>query len=129
MTEDERLVADDTILVEERPTSVLTVLTVRQLMWMRFKRNRPAIVSLAILLAMYVSAAIAPFIAPYGVRTTHNEYSAAPPTRVRFFDESGTFLLRPFVYGVDSDVDPYTFAKVYTTDKSQFYRLHSFLRW
>ena len=109
--------------IEERGIEVLTV---RQLMWLRFKRNRPAVVSAVVLLIMYLIAAFAPFFAPYGVRQTHSKYSASHPTPLRFIDAEGVFHVRPFVYGLDPGVDPKTFAKVYEADTSRVYPIHFF---
>jgi peptide/nickel transport system permease protein len=101
------------------------VLTVRQLMWMRLKRNKLALVGGATLIFLYTSALFAPFVAPYGVRTTHEQYPACPPTVIHIRTEEGQFT-RPFVYGVVKAVDPDTFQKTYTADKSQVYPLKFF---
>jgi peptide/nickel transport system permease protein len=106
--------------------SGLQVLSVRQLVWLRFRRNRPAVWSMAFLLFMYLLAGLAPFVAPYGVRTTHSQYSACHPNGPRFLDAQGQFHLQPFVYGLDSKVDPKTFAKVYPTNTDKMYPVRFF---
>ena len=50
-----------------------------KLMWWRFRRHRPAVVSAAFLLLMYFSDVISEFLAPYDLQTRHTEYIFAPP--------------------------------------------------
>ena len=54
-------------------------LSVRQLTWRKFKRNRLAMVGLVVLTVMYLMAALAGFIAPYGDRETHSEFARLAP--------------------------------------------------
>ena len=67
---------------EEQERSGVEVLSVRQLMWIRFKRNRPALISAVFLAIRYFVAIFAPFFAPYGVRSTHDRYPGCPPNFV-----------------------------------------------
>lgn len=99
------------------------ILSVRRLMWMRFRRNRLAIVGGCFLICMYLAALFAPFLAPYGVRTTHDAYPAAPPHGLRFVDAEGNVHLRPFVYGLESGVNPETFRKEYVPIVEEQYPL------
>jgi len=128
MTESSHLLETDELLDESARQGEVAVLTIKQLMWIRFKRNRLAMVSCVVLALMYIVAILAPFVAPYGVRTTHSDYSAAHPTGLQFVDLEGNFHLRPFVYGLDVGTDPYTFAKVYTTDVTQVYPISFFAK-
>jgi peptide/nickel transport system permease protein len=98
----------------------IAVLTVRQLMWIRLKRNKLALIGGATLIVLYLCALFAPFVSPYGVRTTHEQHPAAPPTLIHICTEEGQFTW-PFVYGMVKAVDPETFQKTYTADKSQVY--------
>ena len=104
------------------------VLTVSQLVWARFRRNRPAVWSMFFLIFMYTVTALAPFVAPYGVRTTHSQYAGCHPNLIRFVDATGTFHLRPFVYGLGTKVDAKTFAKIYPVDTTHVYPVHFFAR-
>ena len=92
----------------------VATLSVRQLMWLRFKRNRLAVVGGVFLIIMYLLAIFAGFVAPYGVRTTHDRYPTASPNGLHFVDSEGTFHLRPFVYGFKAEIDPETFRRTYT---------------
>jgi peptide/nickel transport system permease protein len=106
--------------------SKLAVLTVRQLMWAKFTRSRPAVLSAIFLILLYLAAIFAPFVAPYGVRTTHDEYASAKPNGLRFVDAQGNFHSRPFVYGLEPGIDPNTFAKTYEILEDQIYPVHFF---
>jgi peptide/nickel transport system permease protein len=50
-----------------------------KLMWWRFRRHRPAVVSMAFLALMYLSTVISEFIAPYDLNTRNSGYIFAPP--------------------------------------------------
>lgn len=77
-----------------------------QILWYKLRRNRTAMIGLWILAAMYASAILAGFIAPYRYDNARHDLPFYPPmlTRVHVFDERGR-LSRPFVYGI-VPVDP-----------------------
>lgn len=104
------------------------VMSVRRLMWLRFKRNRLALFGSVVLFLMYLSAILAGFIAPYGVRQTHDQFASSPPLLLRFVDEEGNFGLRPFVYALESKVDFKTFQRVYTPNFEKKHYLKFFAR-
>ena len=97
--------------LEDQETDVISV---RRLMWLRFKRNRLALIGSVILILMYLGAIFAGFIAPYGLRETHAQFAAAAPVLPRFVDADGNFGFRPFVYALEKKLDPATFKNVYT---------------
>jgi peptide/nickel transport system permease protein len=101
-------------------------LSVRQLMWRRFRRNRLAVAGAIFLALMYLSAAFAGFLAPYGLRTTHEQFASVPPQLPRFMDAEGRFHFRPFVYAFQNKIDPKTFKRVFAPDTSQRYPLQFF---
>ncbi|HVF90593.1 MAG TPA: ABC transporter permease [Blastocatellia bacterium] len=72
-----------------------------QILWRKLKRNRAAMVALAVLAALYLASIFAGFISPYSYEHINSEYGFHPPMlgRVRIFDERGR-LTRPFVYGI-----------------------------
>lgn len=98
------------------------LLSVRQLMWLRFRRNRLAITGMVILIVMYTLMILAGFVAPYGVSTTHEKYVSAPPTTIHFTYEGR--LRWPYVYGITSKTDPNTFRKMYTPNPNELYPLN-----
>jgi peptide/nickel transport system permease protein len=88
-----------------------------KLMWWRFRRHRPAVVSMAFLALMYLSTVISEFIAPYDVQTRSSAYIFAPPQRVHFFHD-GKFV-GPFVYALKTARDMETLQRVYTPDPTR----------
>ena len=102
-------------------------LSVRQLMWQRFKRNRLAGVGGIIVIAMYVVSALAGFFAPYARTHTHSAYAAVPATPLHILDTEGKLHWPPFVYGYKASLDPKTYKKIFErTD--QMYPIGLFVR-
>lgn len=95
-----------------------------KLMWWRFRRHKPAVVSLAFLLLMYFSTLISEFIAPYDLHTRHSRYIFAAPQSVHLFHE-GSFL-GPFVYGLKMERDPATLQRIYSADTTKPQKLRFF---
>lgn len=106
--------------IEERRA----MLSVRQLMWLRFRRNRLAITGGIVLIFMYTIMLLAGFVAPYGVSTTHERFVSAPPTIVHFTRDGQ--LTWPFVYGETSKTDPNTFRKIYVPNTNEIFPLNFF---
>ena len=103
------------------------VISVRRLMWLRFKRNRLALIGSVVLAVMYLAAIFAGFIGPYALRETHERFPASPPLLPRFVDAEGVFSFRPFVYAMESKVDAKTFKRVLTpnTEVKHYLRFFS----
>jgi len=86
-----------------------------RIVWEQFRRHKIALVGLVILAAMYLMAAFAGFLAPYGL----NEYRRTPvsafmpPTQVHWIDPETGRLTRPFVYEYVSERDPVTRQRVF----------------
>ena len=95
------------------------ILSVRELAVRKFFRNRLAVLGAVILVIMYVLAALAGFVAPYGDRETHAEFARVGPHLPHFFDDAGTFHPVPFVYGMNRTMDRATFKMTLTVDKSE----------
>jgi len=86
----------------------------------RSSRGRFAVVLLA---AVYASAVLAGFLAPYDPVEQNRLLAFAPPTRLHLVDDSGRLHLRPFVYALVPR--PGTFD-VYDEDRSQRYPIRLF---
>jgi peptide/nickel transport system permease protein len=95
-----------------------------KLMWWRFRRHRPAVVSLAFLAVIYFSILISEWIAPYELQTRNIKYIFAPPQGVHLFHD-GKFI-GPFVYGLAMQRDMDTLQRVYTPDPAQIQKLRFF---
>lgn len=100
------------------------LLSVRRLMWLRFTRNRLAVTGAVFLIVMYLVAIFAGFLAPYSAKTIMAKYTNASPTLLRFIDAEGKFHFRPFVYELESSVDPATFKRTFkpNVEKKHFIR-------
>src|SRR2546423_14069107 len=85
------------------------VISVRRLMWLRFRRNRLAMVGGLFLIVMYLAAIFAGFLAPYDPQKQHSPFISTAPYGLTWVDVNGNFQLTPFVYALKSTVDPDTF--------------------
>lgn len=88
-------------------------MTVRELTWLRFKRNRLAVLAAIALIVFYLVMALAGFFSPYDVRTIHSKFPGVPANSIHIRDQEGRFRL-PFVYGYESATDPETFKRIAT---------------
>jgi len=93
------------------------------LIWRKFRSNRAAVIGGVIILLLYIGAAFAPFIAPYGSQTRQTNYIWTPPQAVHLFDE-GRF--RPWVAGLKRELDPETLRRLYVPDESVHHTLRFF---
>ena len=98
-----------------------------QLIWWRFRKHRLAVFGGIVLVIIYLMAIFADFLAPYHPNAHDAKHIYAPPQKIRFVGEDG-FSLRPFVYGYEMKVDPRTFRRVYTEDRSKVYPLQFLVR-
>ncbi len=94
----------------------------------QFFRHRVGLASLLVLAALYVTAAFAPFFAPYGEGTRHTKYIYAPPQVPQFVDAKGNFHWRPFVYGLEPKLDVTTFQRTFAADTEAIRYLRIFVR-
>jgi peptide/nickel transport system permease protein len=98
-----------------------------QLMWVKFRRHKLAMIGGGVLGALYLAAIFADFWAPY---TAERRFTAAEyhlPTAVRLIDAEGR-LQRPFVYATTPTRDPNTLARIHTEDTRQRYPIQLFYR-
>lgn len=104
------------------------VLSVRQLAWRKFRRNRLAMFGVMALAAMYVMAAFAGFLAPYGDRETHSEFARVGPHGFHIFDAEGNFHPVPFVYGLERQMDRATFKMSVSVNTEERFGLRFFVQ-
>ncbi|RJP73441.1 MAG: ABC transporter permease [Candidatus Abyssobacteria bacterium SURF_17] len=102
-------------------------ITQTQLALRRLRRHKLAISSLWVLGFLYLVALFADFIAPYGFDDERRDLSYCPPMRLHFFDEAGTFHIRPFVYQYSYTFDEY-FNRVYVQDRSVRFPVKAFVQ-
>lgn len=94
----------------------------------QFRKHRLAVISVWLLAVLYVFAAFADFIAPYGedegfLRGAVTR-SFAPPTPVHFVDPATGRLTRPFVYDVTSQMNLDSLEWEFKEDPSRKYPVH-----
>ncbi len=97
----------------------------RALFWRYLLRNHLAVIGGIILIFFYTLAFFADFFAPYGLETQNRTLNYCSPTRIRFFDESGSFHFRPFVYGKVLADRKWT---RYSDDTSKIYPIKIFIK-
>ena len=68
-----------------------------KLFWLKFRKHKLAVVSLAVVLVLYLIAAFAEFVAPFDPNQTSATYTYAPPQRLQLLHE-GQFM--PHVDGM-----------------------------
>jgi peptide/nickel transport system permease protein len=94
------------------------------LVWWKFRKNRLAVIGAIIMLVYYITCIFfAEFFAPY-TKTLESDFFEARPTPFHFRDEEGNFSLRPFVYGLDEEIDLATRSRIYTENKTVKYPIY-----
>lgn len=98
-----------------------------QLIWRKFRKHRLATISLFLLLILYFVAFSYELWTPYGALTQHQGFLNVPPSRIHLRDSEGNWR-RPFVYGLEQELDMDTFQRIYTEDTSQIYPIRFFIK-
>jgi peptide/nickel transport system permease protein len=101
-------------LVTSEAETRVAVATQRQLIWWRFRKHKLAVISAAIVLAFYLLAAFADFVAYSDPFATLAARSYIPPQPIHWFDASGHF--HPQVYVLKGKRDLRTFKLSYAPD-------------
>lgn len=96
------------------------------LMWRKLKKHALARFSLTVLLVLYLGAAFADFLAPYGMEEFSALYKDTAPTKVHWKDEEGNFS-RPYVYKLKKFNNKETWTVDVMEDTSQKYYLKFFI--
>ncbi len=95
-------------------------------MWRKFRKHKVAITAGPVLGFLYFIAIFCGFISPYSPLTRYPKYLNAPPQRIHFFNKDKGFQLRPFVYDLKRKIDPETFRRTFSIDKSKRYPIYFF---
>ncbi len=117
-------------IAEARPDEIqeLAFASQWQLMWLRFRRHKLALIGSAVLIALYTVALLCEFVSPYEPNQRNAQYVLAPPQRIRFIDSQGNLHLRPFVYGIRQDLGAGEWQRKYVADTSQIHSIYFFAR-
>ncbi|MEE4193922.1 MAG: ABC transporter permease [Anaerolineae bacterium] len=102
-------------------------LTVNQLMKLKFKKNKAAVISLYVLALFYFVIIFAEFFAPYEFNTRIQNMGFAPPQAIHIRDSEGRFRL-PFTYALKQERNMDTYLYEYVNDTSQIYPLKFFVK-
>ena len=108
--------------------SKATTVSLRALIWRRFRRRRAGFISGILILAFSLVLLAADFIAPYEYNQQHRRAPSVPPMlgRIHLFDEGGLSL--PFVYGLQRQRDPQNIGLwQYEEDHSQRFPIRIFV--
>ncbi|MGK9230272.1 ABC transporter permease [Inquilinus limosus] len=100
------------------------------LIWRRFARNKLAVASGIIILALYLIGAFAEFLAPALPNAARPQFTNAPPQKIRFFttepDGSSRFL--PHVTGYSMQVDQASLRRSYVVDEAKVVPIGVFVK-
>ena len=80
-----------------------------KLIVIRFRKHKPAVVSLLVLALFYLFALLAPFFSVHDPNEKNADYREAPPQGIYFVDHGGNFSLFPVTYPFDKAMDTETF--------------------
>lgn len=98
------------------------------LVWWKFKKNKLAVAGGIIVALFYIICFFfAEFFAPYLLQN-QTDYLQARPQVLRFVDEEGNFSLRPFVYGLEEEIDMELRRRFYTENPEVKYYLNFFVK-
>lgn len=89
-----------------------------------FSRNRLAVKCAYVVLALYAGALLAGFFAPYSFQNEDRNYSYAPPTPVRIFEEGRP--VAAYVTGMQLTFNEYS-ARIYVIDPAPKYPVRFFV--
>jgi peptide/nickel transport system permease protein len=98
------------------------------LFWWKFRKHKVAMVSLALIVALYLVALLAEFLAPFDPADTNRRFVNAPPQGLHFVmpTDDGGWTLRPFVYGYEMKLDPETLTRSFLVDETDIVPLSLF---
>ncbi len=96
----------------------------RRLMWWKFRRHKPALISGIFLGLLYISILFSEIIAPYNLETRNSKFIYAPPQRVHLIHD-GQFI-GPFVYGFDYKLNMENLKREYVPDPTKVQPLRFF---
>ncbi|KRA46200.1 peptide ABC transporter permease [Devosia sp. Root635] len=88
------------------------------LMWRRFRRHRLALVSLWVVIAFYLVALLAEFLAPTDPSAYSARYTYAPPQGIQLFStsEDGSWRFFPHVNGYATEIDQKAMRRTFVID-------------
>jgi peptide/nickel transport system permease protein len=100
------------------------------LFWWKFRKHKVAMVSLWIIVALYLVAIFAEFLAPFDPTESNRRYIYAPPQGLHFIlpGEDGGWSFQPFVYALKTQLDRETLTRSYVEDRSKVVKIALFAK-
>jgi len=100
------------------------------LIWLKFVRNKVAVVAGIIILVMYLIGAFAEFLAPALPEASKPQFTYAPPQELHFFvtDPDGTSRFMPHVTGYKQEVDQASLKRIFTIDPEKVVPIGFFVK-
>jgi len=95
-----------------------------QLIWWKFRKHVLAQAALVVLGILYLIALTCEFIAPYGSGSRLQEYEDSRPSPIHIVADGR--LVGPYVYKMESEIDPNTYRMTYVEERSQRYPIQFF---
>jgi peptide/nickel transport system permease protein len=77
----------DSEIAVAAPGAEIAVAGQWKLFWLKFRRHRLAVASLVVVILLYLTAAFAPFLAPFDPNKTNATFTYAPPQTLHLFHE------------------------------------------
>ncbi|MGC9522018.1 MAG: ABC transporter permease [Anaerolineae bacterium] len=114
--------------IDAQEVSDVGELSQTTLIWMRFKRNKLAVIGGIGLIIMYFLVAIGPFLASNNYRLQNQHYLYGPPTPITFVGPDGRLGLRPYTYEFTTRLDPESFKFVFDINRDQKLPIRFFVR-
>ena len=99
-----------------------------KLIVIRFRKHKPAVVSLFVLALFYLLALLAPFFSVHDPNEKNADYREAPPQGIYFLDHAGTFSLFPVTYPFAKAMDTETFEVEFSNITEKKTRLKLFAK-
>ena len=99
-----------------------------KLIVIRFRKHKPAVVSLFVLALFYLLALLAPFFSVHDPNEKNADYREAPPQGIYFLDHAGNFSLFPVTYPFAKAMDTETFEVVFSNITEKKTRLKLFAK-
>lgn len=88
-----------------------------RLTWLRFRRNKLAVIGGIGLIILYLVVGLGPFIASNDYQFQNQDYLYGPPTPITWIGPNGRFGLRPYTFEVSTRLDPKAFKFVFDINR------------
>ena len=95
-----------------------------QLIWWKFRKHQLAKVAIVVLGLLYFGALTSEFVSPYGPALRLEGFEDCRPTPIHLLADGK--LYRPFIYRMESELNPQTFRMTYVENTSQRYPIYFF---